>query len=99
MADCSKCKRIDIKCCTTCKKDADKCGVLHHCGSDCPKHESRIITNADRIRSMTDAELAEFINTVSNDSIDTITAYGTKSHTEVWENKESTMQWLQAEAE
>lgn len=57
------------------------------------------MTNAQKIRSMTDEELAWFINTVSNDSIDTITAYGTKSHTEVWENKESTMQWLQSEAE
>ena len=56
-------------------------------------------TNADKIRSMSDAELAEFINTVANDSIDMITAYGTKSHTEIWEDKEPTMQWLQSEAE
>lgn len=57
MKDCSKCKRADIKCCHTCKKDANKCNVWHHCGSDCPEYE--VITNADRIRSMTDEELAE----------------------------------------
>ena len=69
------------------------------CNSCIGHHYYRPMTNAQKIRSMTDEELAWFINTVSNDSIDTITAYGTKSHTEVWENKESTMQWLQSEAE
>lgn len=54
-------------------------------------------TNADQIRAMSDAELAEFINTVAKDSIDTITAYGTKSHTEIWEDKENTLQWLEEE--
>lgn len=58
MADCSKCQRTDVKCCFTCKKDSDKCKAWHHCGSDCPEHESRIQTNADRIRSMTDREMS-----------------------------------------
>lgn len=61
MADCSKCNRTDIKCCHTCKKNAEKCNVWHNCGSDCPKHEAKVITNADRIRSMSDEELAEFL--------------------------------------
>lgn len=74
--------------------------VCGQCGRNTVKmEEMQPKTNADRIRAMSDEELAEFINTVSNDSIDTITAYGTKSHTEVWEDKESTMQWLQSEAE
>ena len=58
MKDCIKCQRTDVKCCFTCKKDANKCDVWHHCGSDCPEHESRMITNADAIRAMTDRELA-----------------------------------------
>lgn len=61
MADCSKCNRTDIKCCHTCKKDAEKCNVWHNCGSDCPNFEAKVTTNADRIRSMSDEELAEFL--------------------------------------
>ena len=66
MEDCSKCTRTDIKCCFTCKKDAEKCKVYHHCGSDCPKHEYRKITNADLIRSMSDEELAEFLDNLTD---------------------------------
>ena len=82
----------------TCKLDTKGCFEDGRCHAlaNC---ENKITTNADKIRAMSDEELADFINTVSNDSIDTITAYGTKSHTEVWEDKESTMQWLQSEAE
>lgn len=61
MADCRKCQRTDIKCCFTCKKNAGKCNVLHHCGSDCPEHESIIKTNADKIRAMSDEELKVFL--------------------------------------
>lgn len=67
MEDCSKCLRTDVKYCFTCKKDSDKCKVWHHCRSDFPEHESRIKTNADCIRSMSDEELAEFINFGSPD--------------------------------
>jgi hypothetical protein len=63
MADCRKCKRIDVKCCPTCKHSGGKCRVLHKCGEDCVGYEARIVTNADRIRNMTDEELAEHILT------------------------------------
>ena len=89
MADCRKCKHNYKP--STCEP---KCNRMCDGESDFEP-----ITNSMKIRSMSDEELAEFINTVSNDSIDTITAYGTKSHTEVWEYKESTLQWLQSEAE
>lgn len=88
MTDCSKCLRTDVKCCFTCKKDADKCKVWHHCGSDCPAHESRIKTNADRIRAMSDEELADFIEmkqffALANNGTD---------------GEEYTLNWLQSEA-
>lgn len=67
MADCSKCNRTDIKCCHTCKKDAEKCNVWHLCGGDCPEYEAKTITNADRIRSMTDEELAEFLQNIKKE--------------------------------
>ena len=55
-------------------------------------------TNADRIRSFSDEELAEFIEQVSTDNMDTI-SFGTKEYEEVWEHKESVLQWLQSEVE
>lgn len=87
MSDCSKCQRTDVKCCYTCQKDADKCGVWHNCGSDCPEHESRVITNADKIRAMSDAELAKFISSLVRNADDYLTSEGN------W------LIWLQSEAE
>ena len=55
-------------------------------------------TNADRIRSMNDEELADFIEQVSTDSMETI-SFGTKEYEEIWEHKETALQWLQKESE
>ena len=54
------------------------------------------MTNADRIRSMSDEELAEFIEQISADSMDTI-SYRTKDYEEIWEHKETALKWLQSE--
>ena len=56
------------------------------------------ISNADRIRSFSDEELAEFIEQVSTDSMETI-SFGTKEYEEIWEHKETALQWLQSEVE
>lgn len=56
-------------------------------------------TQADKIRAMSDQELAEFINMVAKDSMDTIAANGTKDYSEIWEDYEPTLQWLQEEIE
>ena len=56
------------------------------------------MTQADRIRSMSDEELAEFIEQVSTDSMETI-SFGTKEYEEIWEHKETALQWLQSEVE
>ena len=56
------------------------------------------MTNADRIRSFSDEELAEFIEQVSIDSMDTF-SFGTKDYEEIWEHKETALQWLQSEVE
>ena len=56
------------------------------------------IKNADRIRSMSDEELAEFIEQVSTDSMETI-SFGTKEYKEVWEHKETALKWLQSDVE
>ena len=55
-------------------------------------------TNADNIRAMTDEELAKFIEQVSTDSMETI-SFGTKEYEEIWEHKETALQWLQSEVE
>lgn len=56
------------------------------------------ISNADRIRSMSDEELAEFIEQISTDSMETI-SFGTKEYEEIWEHKETALKWLQSELE
>ena len=55
------------------------------------------MTIGDEIRSMSDEELAEFIEQVSVDSMDTI--YGVKEYKEIWEHKETALKWLQSEVE
>ena len=67
--------------------------------ADCKECEPDYkITNADRIRAMSDEELAEFIEQVSTDSMETI-SFGTKDYEEIWEHKETALQWLQSEVE
>ena len=97
MADCRKCQRTDIKCCFTCKKNSGKCNVLHHCGSDCSEHESRIKTNADKIRAMSDEELTEFLNTLFVEG--QIEALHEQYPDSVFNRKESSLKWLQSESE
>lgn len=57
---------------------------------------SKKITNADKIRAMSDDELTDFINTISGDSMATI-SYGTQECSIIWENKTDTLKWLQTE--
>lgn len=98
MADCSKCNRTDVKCCNTCKKDAEKCNVWHNCGSDCTEHEAKAITNADRIRSMSDEELAEFLGGIDHtiDDCEFIVKIGDE-----WlhDSTADILDWLQSEVE
>ena len=56
------------------------------------------ITNADRIRSLSDEELAKFINDIAMDVIGT-TSYGTQDekYTEIWKIKEETIKYLKEE--
>ena len=56
------------------------------------------MTQADRIRAFSDEELADFIEQVSTDSMETI-SFGTKEYEEIWEHKETALQWLQSEVE
>ena len=55
-------------------------------------------TNADRVRNMSDEELAEFIEQISTDSMETI-SFGTKEYKEILERKETALEWLQSEVE
>ena len=56
------------------------------------------MTRGDEIRAMSDEELAEFIEQVSTDSMETI-SFGKKEYGESWEHKETALQWLQSEVE
>ena len=65
MARCETCMTNPIypdkKCCFNCARVNTNCEVWHNCGEDCPGWESKIKTNADRIRAMSDGELAWFL--------------------------------------
>lgn len=98
MEDCSKCTRTDIKCCFTCKKDAEKCKVYHHCGSDCPKHEYRKITNADKIRAMSDEKLAGLTITY-NDYYGEYYCSDEERYDSYEDAIKHEIEWLQSEAE
>lgn len=63
--DCSVCFDGDplspeLKCCFNCARNPSTCTVCHCCGEDCPEWKAK--TNADYIRSMTDEELAKFLD-------------------------------------
>lgn len=66
------------------------------CTTGIPQRKKQ--TNADRIRSMSDEELADFIEQVSTDSMETI-SFGAKEYEEIWEHKETALQWLRSEVE
>ena len=93
MVKCKNCKEYDSIhewCC--CIEDSPHIDIERKCGLFVRK------SNADRIRSMRDEELAEFIEQVSTDSMETI-SFGTKEYEEIWEHKETALQWLQSEVE
>ena len=83
------------------KEKAHTCNCKHNSNSrdnePCCRCDSRK-TNADRIRNMSDEELEEFIEQISTDSMETI-SFGTKEYKEIWELKETALEWLQSEAE
>ena len=62
MARCDDCMKnpihLDKKCCFNCARSGPDCEVWHNCGDDCPGWDGKVVTNADRIRAMTDEELA-----------------------------------------
>lgn len=68
MARCESCMTSpvhpDKKCCFNCARVNTNCEVWHNCGEDCPGWDSKVKTNADRIRAMSDEELAEFLGRV-----------------------------------
>lgn len=69
MARCDDCMKNpvhpDKKCCFNCARVGTDCEVWHNFGEDCPGWESKVVTNADKIRAMTDAELAEFFSSLA----------------------------------
>ena len=90
MLRCEKCQHEDV---SAKKYPCSKCDSVTN-----DLFEPKKQTNADRIRAMNDEELAEFIEQISADSMDTI-SFGTKDYEEIWEHKETALKWLQSEVE
>jgi hypothetical protein len=65
MNRCEMCKKNplhpDKKCCFNCSRQSGNCDVWHNCGEDCPGWDNAVKTNADRIRAMSDEELADLL--------------------------------------
>lgn len=65
MARCDGCMKNpvhpDKKCCFNCARSYTDCEVWHTCGEDCPGWKSKIKTIGDKIRAMSDQELARRI--------------------------------------
>ena len=80
--------------CSRCKNSGECASLTGFCNYFKPIYE----TNADRIRSMSDEKLAELIEQISTDSMETI-SFGTKEYEEIWEHKETALKWLQSEVE
>ena len=89
MARCETCMtnpvHPDKKCCFNCARVNTNCEVWHNCGEDCPGWDSKVVTNADRIRAMSDEKLATWMAECN--------AYGERGDASQW------LPWLQQPAE
>lgn len=82
--------------CKTCKHKGINTHICDECASYYSMYEKKIVTNADRIRSMTDEELAEFF--ASKSPCDYYCNYRKKCCSEI-SCKQGILEWLQSEAE
>ena len=88
--------------CMVCENKNTLCTHIGQVKDDCPfiqKAISTKITNADRIRSMTDEELAEFLRrTIWNEGSDLFDCDDFACDNACWKC-EMYLEWLQSEAE
>lgn len=87
--------------CKTCKYKGTNTHICDECASYYSMYEKKIVTNADRIRSMTDEELAEFLDNNVPDCARLCPDFKagcswTCSHNQ---GKDFLLKWLQSEAE
>ena len=96
MVDCEKCLFVSV-----CKKRPKMPGAkIAECNTFRERlNKERPMTNADRIRAMSDAELAEFIRDVSYECQDAYCGYHCPMCAYPWCSSERTMEWLKQPAE
>lgn len=80
--------------CKTCKHKGTNTHHCDECSSDYDMYERKIVTNAMRIRSMSDEELADFINRKIACNCCSAKHCNSDKSCEV-----DILQWLQSEAE
>lgn len=87
--------------CKTCKHKGTNTHICDECASDYSMYEKKIVTNADRIRSMTDEELADFIDYNEVDCARFCPDYkaGCSWTCKHNQGKDFLLKWLQSEAE
>lgn len=79
--------------CKTCKHKGKNTHVCDECTSDYGMYEKKIITNADRIRAMSDEELADYLYKMALASLTVVEV----DSREIAIPK--LLKWLQSEAE
>ena len=81
--------------CITCKNDCNNAGTTARI-SWCPQYKpGRILSNADRIRSMSDEELAEFLSDFKDCAKDCLVGKGVKDCSGICATSETLRMWLQ----
>ena len=82
----------DKKCCFNCARVGPECEVWHNCGEDCTGWKSKVVTNADKIRAMSDEELNKLFHEIYNAGAEDAFAYewGQRTYSFEW-----TIDWLQ----
>lgn len=84
--------------CKTCKHKGTLTHICDECACDYSMYEKKVTTNADKIRSMDDAELADFLYGIDfyDDDGEYIIKIGGIT---IDDRKEDILDWLQSEAE
>ena len=75
------------------------CNECIYNGGEDDMSESKIVTNADRIRSMTDEELAEFLKGIDNGHEIAVGDYFYTKKYAVMMSSEKVLEWLQSDSE
>ena len=92
-------RRVGMTECKTCKHKGTNTHICDECASYYSMYEKKIVTNAERIRSMSIEEMAEFFEQIVSGNRDVIGINCGNYRCKSWNCTECISIWLQSEAE